>query len=162
MSDEQLHPPKPGRLETVPMTLKEAARYVRRWHRHHIPARIALWAVGCRVRGTTEVCGVAVVGQPKARLLRDGFTAEVVRVATDGTPNACSYLYSVARRAAAMLGWRRLPTYTLFSESGASLRALNLPPPVRCKGGTWDRPSRPRKDKHPTQPKLRWELLPCR
>lgn len=34
--------------------------------------------------------GVAIVGRPVARLLDDDHTLEVVRVATDGTRNACS------------------------------------------------------------------------
>lgn len=32
--------------------------------------------------------GVAVVGRPVARLLDDGLTLEVTRVATDGTPSS--------------------------------------------------------------------------
>jgi len=35
-----------------------------------------------------------------------------IRVATDGTPNACSLLYAAAWQAAKALGYRRLVTYT--------------------------------------------------
>jgi len=48
---------------------------------------------------------------------------EVTRVATDGTPNACSLLYAAAWQAAKALGYRTLLTYTQKGESGASLRA---------------------------------------
>ena len=51
-------------------------------------------------------------------------TCEVVRVATDGTPNACSFLYGNAARIARLMGFRRIITYTLDNESGASLRAV--------------------------------------
>lgn len=71
-----------------------------------------------------EVIGVAIVGRPVARLLAcDPFTAEVTRLCTDGTRNACSMLYSATWRASRALGYHRLVTYTLQEEGGASLRA---------------------------------------
>lgn len=91
-------------------------------------------------------------------MLQDGFTCEVTRLATDGTTNACSMLYGAARRAAKSLGYRRIITYVLASETGNSLRAAGW---VKSKqasaGGSWDRPSRKREDNHPTEPKTRWE-----
>jgi len=111
-----------------------------------------------------HVCGVAIVGRPVARMLQDGFTAEIVRVATDGTYNACSKLYAACRNAAKALGYRRVFTYTLASESGASLRAAGfvvdevLPPRE-----TWSTPSRPRhqtdlfgNERRPPEAKVRW------
>ena len=50
-------------------------------------------------------------------------TLEVTRLCTDGTKNACSFLYGKAARAAFALGYRRIGTYTLPDEGGASLRA---------------------------------------
>ena len=105
-----------------------------------------------------EVCGVAIIGLPPARMSRDGFTAEVTRLATDGTKNACSFLYAAAWRAARAVGYRRLLTYTLESEPGTSLRATGFREIGRTKGGSWSRPSRKRTDKHPTGPKKKWEL----
>jgi hypothetical protein len=49
---------------------------------------------------------------------QDGFTAEVTRLATDGTKNVCSLLYAACWRAARALGYRKLITYILASEPG--------------------------------------------
>lgn len=104
-----------------------------------------------------EIHGVAIVGRPVARGNDNGLTLEVTRVATDGARNACSMLYGAAWRATRALGYRRLITYTLDTESGTSLRAAGWRVIGKTKGGSWDCPSRPRVDKHPTQPKLCWE-----
>jgi hypothetical protein len=140
----------------VPVTLGEAHEFVRQHHRHHRPSRGGLFAVGC-ARGSV-VCGVAVVGRPVARGLQDGFTAEVTRVATDGSRNACSMLYGASWRAARALGYRRLVTYTLKAEGGASLRAAGWRVVGEVTGRSWDCLSRPRVDRHPTQDKIRWEV----
>lgn len=103
--------------------------------------------------------GVALVGNPQARMTaRDKTAAEVIRVATDGTPNACSFLYARAKRAAQALGFVRVLTKTLPEESGASLRAVGAVFQGESKGGSWDRVNRRRADKAPTQPKMRWQL----
>ena len=47
---------------------------------------------------------------------------EVTRVATDGAKDACSALYGACRRATFALGYTRLVTYTLASETGVSLK----------------------------------------
>lgn len=104
-----------------PVTFREACAFVELMHRHHKPPRGCLFCLAVSEEG--RVVGVAIVGRPVSRLLQDGWTAEVTRVATDGTKNACSKLYSAAWRAARSIGFRRLVTYTLPEESGASLRA---------------------------------------
>ena len=70
-----------------------------------------------------KIVGVAIVGRPVARHLDDGWTLEVNRLCTDGTRNACSMLYAAAWRAARAMGYKRIVTYILESENGASLRA---------------------------------------
>ena len=90
-------------------------------------------------------------------MLDNGYTAEVIRCCTDGAPNACSMLYGAARRAVKALGYRRLVTYTLPEEGGASLRASGWTLAGEAGGGSWSRDGREREDKHPTQRKLRWE-----
>ena len=45
------------------------------------------------------VVGVVVVGRPVARMSDNGWTVEITRLATDGSRNACSMLYSAAWRA---------------------------------------------------------------
>jgi hypothetical protein len=147
------------RLLLVPITLRQANAYIAEHHRHHRPARGCISVVG--VAEGDRRCGVAVVGRPVARLLQDGFTAEVTRCCTDGTRNACSILYRAAWRSVKALGYLRLVTYTLPEEGGASLRAAGFTRVGLAGGGRWSRPrcGRPRGDEHPTVPKLRWELV---
>lgn len=149
-------------LFAAPMTIADAKTYVGRTHRHNLPPKSALFAVGARLDGG-ELVGVAIVGRPVARLLQDGWSAEVIRLATDGTPNACSLLYGACARAAKALGYRRLYTYTLQRESGASLRASGWTLDAELDARpTWSCPSRPRiqhdlfGERRPSEPKLRW------
>ncbi len=146
------------RLRVVPMTLREARAFVAERHRHHAPPQGGLFALAGSVGD--RLVGVAIVGRPVARMLADDFTAEVTRLCTDGTRNACSLLYGAAWRAARALGYRRLVTYTLPSEGGASLRAAGWRLIGEAGGGSWSRADRPRVDTHPTQEKLRWEAPP--
>ena len=143
------------KLRIVPITQREAFAWVERTHRHHKPPRGSL--VQLAVARDDEVVGVAVVGRPVSRMLQDGWTAEVTRVATDGTRNACSMLYSAAWRAVRALGYRRLVTYTLPEEGGASLRGAGFQLIGEAGGGSWSRTDRPRVDLHPMQVKPRWE-----
>lgn len=142
-------------LSLVPMTLSEANAFVAKHHRHHRPVPGTKFAVG--VAKGDEIVGVALVGRPVSRHLDDTWTLEVNRVATDGTRNACSMLYGAAWRAAKALGYRRLVTYTLPEEGGASLRGAGWRLIGEAGGGKWGRDHRPRVDTHPMQTKLRWE-----
>jgi hypothetical protein len=102
--------------------------------------------------------GVVIVGRPVARRRDDGLTAEVTRLCVlEGEPNACSFLYGKAARAALAMGFRRIGTYTLKSEPGTSLKAAGWVCLGERGGGSWERRSRPRADKHPTEQKLLWE-----
>ena len=111
-----------ARVLIVPLTLPEANTWVARLHRHHapIPAGFAWWAVGAVADG--RPCGAAIAGRPTNRNNDDRQTVEVLRVAADGTPNTCSALLGACARAARAIGARRVLTYTLTTESGASLR----------------------------------------
>lgn len=106
----------------VPCTLTEAAEFVLNFHRHNKPPQGGLFAAGAS--DGDELVGVAIVGRPVARMMQDGFTAEVIRCCVrDGAPKGTpSALYGACWRAAKALGWRKLITYTLQTESGASLR----------------------------------------
>lgn len=146
------------RLTLVPITIGDASVYVKQKHRHHKPPQGGLFAVACAIECEDVPCGVAIVGRPVARMLDDGWTAEVTRLCTDGSRNACSMLYGAAWRACRALGYRRLITYTLPEEGGASLRASGAKLIGEAGGGSWGVPSRPRVDKHPLQKKLRWEF----
>lgn len=136
----------------------EACNFVRRFHRHHKPPVGHKFSVACN--DGVKVVGVAMVGRPVARMTDDGETLEVNRVATDGTKNACSFLYGACRRAAFSLGYRRLITYTLPSEGGVSLKAAGWKLIGERGGGKWSRVSRTRLDVHPIGVKLLWECYP--
>lgn len=150
------------RLSVIPISISDAAEFVAQHHRHHRPPPGGLFAVGVAVSSDplapAHVVGVAIVGRPVARGNDDDWTAEVTRLATDGTRNACSMLYSACWRAARALGYRRVITYTLASEPGTSLRAAGWLEVGRVRGRSWHCQSRPRVDRHPLQEKIRWEV----
>ena len=108
-------------LEIVPMTLREANAFVEQNHRHHGPVAGHKFSIG--LSDGEQIVGVAIIGRPVSRHLDDGWTMEVNRLCTDGSRNACSILYAAAWRAARAMGYKRLVTYILESENGASLRA---------------------------------------
>lgn len=109
-------------VDVVPLTLPTANRAVTEWHRHHapIPGGFAWFAVGAVVDGM--LVGAAIAGRPTNRNNDDRVTVEVLRLATDGTENACSALLGACARAAKAIGAERCITYTLDAEGGASLR----------------------------------------
>jgi hypothetical protein len=153
-----------GALATRPIHLDAANAFVAVHHRHHGPVLGAKFALG--VFSEAGLHGVAIVGRPLARRLDDDATLEILRVASDGAPNACSKLLGAVRRHARQLGharrqaeaprYRRLVTYTLPEEGGASLRAAGFVLEAATRGGSWSRVARPRVDKHVTAPKWRW------
>ena len=99
--------------------------------------------------------GCAVSGRPVSRHLDDGLTCEVNRLCTDGTRNACSMLYGAVCRVAKAMGYKRVITYILQSEDGASLKASNFV----CEGiagGTHWTGERNRGQKMPHEMKTRW------
>ncbi len=144
-------------LTLSPITLREARAFVAERHRHHQPPQGGLFAIAA-CEGDAVV-GVVIIGRPVARMIAaDDFTAEVTRLCPDGSRNACSLLYGAAWRACRALGYRRLITYTLPEEGGASLRAAGWTCIGEAGGGSWNCKSRPRVDTHPLQVKLRWEV----
>lgn len=143
-------------LELTPITLAEANQFVAEHHRHHKPVVGHKFCMAVSSGG--EVVGVAITGRPVSRHLDDGWTLEVNRCCTDGTKNACSMLYGASWRAAKAMGYRRLITYILDSETGASLTASNWKlVGVRGSDKGWNVPSRPRVDVAPKQMKLLYE-----
>lgn len=144
----------------VPMDLDEAQEFVLNFHRHNKPVVGHKFSLGCS--DGDRLVGVAIVGRPVNRNLDDKATLEATRVCvTDAAPKgACSFLYSRCWRAAAALGYSRLITYNLQSESGASLRGAGfrlvgtIPP--RAPGGWQNRPGREWQEVV-GQAKFRWE-----
>lgn len=144
-------------MNITPINLEEANAFVETMHRHHKPV------VGCKfcvaVSKDDKIVGVAIVGRPVSRHLDNGWTLEVNRCCTDGTKNACSMLYGASWKAAKALGYKRLITYTLPEEGGASLRASNWKLIGLAGGGNWNCKTRPRidTDAHLRGQKLLWE-----
>jgi len=131
-------------LQIVPITLEEANAFVSQHHRHHKPTIGHKFSIAASEG--EMVRGVAIVGRPVARGNDDGWTLEVSRCCTDGVRNGCSMLYGAAWRATKALGFRRLITYTLPAEGGASLRAAGWTLIGERGGGNWNTPARPRID----------------
>jgi len=104
--------------------------------------------------------GVAIVGRPVARLLDDGYTAEVTRccVLEKAPKGSCSFLYGRCWRIWQQMGGIRMVTYTLQTESGSSLKGAGWKIVGETKGGGWNREGRER-DWQPIygQLKFRWE-----
>ena len=142
-------------MQLTPISLKEANQFVSEHHRHHGPVVGHKFSIA--VQEGDEIVGVAIVGRPVARGLDDGYTLEVNRCCTTGGNNACSMLYGASWRAAKALGYQRLITYILDTETGSSLTAANWKLVNEVKGRSWDTPSRPRIDTHPLQNKLMFE-----
>jgi hypothetical protein len=161
-----------SQLVLQPMSIGEARAFVRKYHRHHSAPVGGLFAVGVnaqsevvldeQLRETGEDCvvvGVAIVGRPVARMLQDGWTAEVTRLCTLGDKNAPSMLYAACWRAARALGYRWLITYILAREPGTSVLAAGWRLVGAAGGGSWSRKSRPRVDTHPLEQKQLWEVV---
>lgn len=141
------------------VSLAEANDFVHDLHRHHPPVIGHLFSIGAVL--DNRLVGVVIVGRPVSRIRDDGFIAEVTRLCTDGTRNACSFLYGRAARAAFALGFGRIGAYTLPDEGGASLRATGWHLIGERGGGEWSSPSRPRRSmKSPIGKKLLWEATP--
>lgn len=146
-----------ARLELVRVELAEANAFVLAHHRHHGAVVGHVFSLGAAL--ARNIVGIAIVGRPVSRMRDDGETLEVTRLCTDGTRNACSFLYGACARATFALGYKRIGTYILASENGGTLRATGWRLVGETKGGSWSRSGRPRVDKHPTQKKLLFEIV---
>jgi len=149
-------------LTIVPLTIPVVNDAVRRWHRHHdaIPGGFAWFCVGAVADG--RVVGVAIAGRPTNRNNDDRQTVEVLRVASDGTPNVCSALLGACGRASRAMGAARVITYTLEGESGSSLRGVGWTREADGIQSWWTTPSTGRTaavDRpHMQERKVRWAL----
>ena len=143
-------------LTIKPIHLKDANAYVKQFHRHNIPTVGGKFAIS--VYDDNRLCGVAICGRPTARRSDDGTTLEIYRCCTDGTRNACSKLYGSACKIGFDMGYKRIITYTLQSENGASLKASGF----RCEGSaggiTWT--GKRKRDYYvsPAEMKRRWVM----
>ena len=140
-------------MEIRPITLREANSFITKYHRHHNPTVGCKFAIGCFE--TEKMVGCAVCGRPVSRHFDDGFTCEINRVCTDGTFNACSMLYGACCRIAKEMGYKKIITYILQSENGASLKASNFTCEGVAGGVKWTG-SRDKGQNIPHELKTRW------
>ena len=134
--------------------MAEANAFVAEHHRHHRPVTGHKYIIACT--DGERIVGVVIAGRPVSRHLDDGWTLEVTRLCTDGTKNACSMLYAAAWRAARGMGYKRLVTYILESETGTSLKAAGWRCVGQAGGLRWTGKRRPVIDLYPAQMKLKW------
>jgi len=127
-------------LTLFPATLKQANEMIEKFHRHHKPVVGHRFSIGCE--DSNGVHGIAVVGRPVAREVEQYRVAEVTRLVTDGTPNACSKLYSACARAAEAMGFDSIQTTILDTEPGISLTAAGWQFDHKIRGRDWNCPSR--------------------
>lgn len=147
------------RFNHFPMSRDEANEFVGIVHRHAGPVVSHRFALGAWVDG--QLVGVAMVGNTKARGLHERTAAEITRLATDGTFNACSFLYARCRGVWTAMGGdaTKLVTYTLDTEPGTSLVAAGYVRVAKVRGREHDTPSRRRTIKGGAQlvDKWRWQ-----
>ncbi len=143
------------RLTARPLTLRQANTAVEELHRHHKPTRGHRFSIGAYLDG--ELVGAVIIGRPVARGCDPYVVAEVTRLATDGTKNACSFLYARAARAAEAMGFEKIQTYILEAEPGTTLRAAGWKYEDSTKGGDWNNGTHSkRRTDQPQGPKQRW------
>lgn len=144
-------------LQLCPISFVEACEFVKQYHRHHKPPTGHKYSIAASIDG--KIVGVVMVGRPVGRFDDNGWTLEVNRLCTDGTKNACSFLYRAAWRVAKNLGYKKLITFILDTENGASLKASGFKEIGKAGGKSWSVKSRPRVDTAPKQYKIRFELI---
>lgn len=136
-----------------PITLKAANDFVNKYHRHHTGT------VGCKFSvGLFEgdkMIGAAICGRPVSRRLDYGEICEINRLCTLGDVNACSMLYGACCRIAREMGYRKIITYILQSESGVTLKASNFTCDGKAGGTHWTG-ERDRGQAIPHEMKMRW------
>jgi len=138
--------------------LAEANDFVSKYHRHHKPVVGHRFSIACVI--DDAIHGVAIVGRPVARMVDPSTTLEVTRLVTDGTANACSFLYGAAARAGKELGYSKIQTYILESETGITLKASGWKIAAVTQGGGWKHTDgKPRRTDQPTEKKVRWEKV---
>ena len=139
-----------------PIELKDANTFIGELHRHHKPVQGHRWSLAAYVGDV--LVGVVTVGRPVARHGGKPIEVlEVTRLCTDGTKDACSFLYSAAARVGRLMGFKRIQTYILDTEPGTSLRAAGWADEGPAGGGQWKHTDgKPRRTDQPTELKRKY------
>lgn len=143
-------------MKAIRVELQEANAFVSHLHRHHKPVVGHRFSIGAEHGG--KLVGCVIVGRPVARQTNQKNIAEVTRLVTDGTQNACSFLYGQAARAAKELGFESIQTFILPTESGTSLKASGWQNLGETKQGCWHTRTNRRSDQ-PECRKVKWIKL---
>jgi hypothetical protein len=144
-------------LRVWPCTVKQAAAYVAKHHRHLPGMGGAMFAAALGPE-PGEWWGVGTVGCGAQEWEGTG-RAIITRTATDGAHNGCSMLLGALARAAKALGYVEVWTYTLPEEPGTSLRAAGFVDMGFSDGGEHHRESRPRRAAVRPDEKRRWRRV---
>lgn len=139
----------------IPISLKKANEFVIQYHRHHKAVRGCKFCIA--LQAENKIVGVAICGRPVSRYLDDGVTLEINRLCTNGYKNACSRLYGACVRIAKEMGYKKVITYILERENGASLKASNFICEGVAGGKIWTG-SRCRDNGVPKEMKQRWVM----
>jgi len=122
-------------LKTLkPISLKDANKFVHDNHRHH--GVVVGYKFALSIEEDDKLKGVAICSRPVSRKLDDGLTLEVSRLCVVDLPNGCSMLYSACARTAKEMGYNKIITYILESETGTSLKASGWICEAEKVGGT--------------------------
>ena len=141
------------------ITIARANSYIAAHHRHHKRVRGGIFALAV-FTSDGHIAGVAIVGQPVARGCNHELVAEVTRLATDGTKNACSSLYGAAASVCTAMGYLEIQTYILASEPGTSLKAAGWSMVATVRGRAWNhRGDAVRRQDQPKVDKQRWSRV---
>jgi hypothetical protein len=146
-------------MEIKPISLKSANEFVKKFHRHNGCTAGNGGKFAISLYYNNEMIGVAIAGRPIARELNDDESLEILRVCVlEGYSNGCSMLYGRCAKIAKLMGYKKIYTYSLKTESQSSLKAIGAKPfPV--KGHSWN--NRPNRQIQMISllDKWRWELV---
>ena len=142
-------------MKVLPLTLAQANELISAWHRHHKPSVGHRFSIGAC--DGMDIVGAAIVGRPVARKTDQYLIAEVTRLVTNGTKNACSFLYAASARISREMGFQKIQTFILKDEPGDSLKAAGW----TFEGMTDSKPYKwhsrdGRRDDQPAESKQRW------
>jgi len=143
-------------LRVVPLNLDQANLLISLWHRHHTPVVNHRFSLGA-IDDSGVAHGAVIVAQPVSQHSGPAHeVAEVTRLVTDGTRNACSILYAAAARSARHMGYTRIQTFSLVAAPGTSLKASGWVSEGPAGGNPWGH--RPGRQSQSLGVKERWVL----
>jgi hypothetical protein len=145
-------------LKCIPLTLRESNKFVKEHHRHSKECRGHRFSIGAIFK--ENLVGVAIIGRPINRYLDNRFTAEILRncVLETAPKGTCSFLYAKAIQVWQAQGGKKILTYTLITEPGSSLKAVNFHAAAKTqlfKNGWTNRKNR--SNEYLKIQKIRWE-----